>query len=500
MNFERSGGILLHPTSLPSKYGIGDLGKDAYNFIDFLYQAKQKLWQILPLNPTGYGESPYQCFSAFAGNPMLISIDLLMEEGLLTEGDIEEMPNFNQDKIAFERVKSYKEKYYRKAYVNYKRRQTSKEHQEYRENNLEWLPDFCFFMALKNHFHGLPWNKWEEAIAFREKKALIEYERLLAEEIQYQEFLQFQFYKQWQNLRKYANEKDIKIIGDIPIFVSYDSSDAWVNPHLFALDEKGYPKLVAGVPPDLFCEKGQLWGNPHFNWDHMKKDNYKWWQLRFEKLLELVDIIRIDHFRGFEAYWEIPAQAETAATGRWVKAPGDELFTIVHENLGKLPIIVEDLGFITPEVIQLKNKFQFPGMKILQFSFGKDNAETEKPHGFEDFSIVYTGTHDNETTVGWYKSIVEEQNLEVIETLEKQYNIKTDLSPEEVCWKLIEIAYRVKSIFTIIPLQDILTLDNSGRMNRPGTIGDNWDWRYRPEKITREVIEKLAQLVKQYNR
>ncbi|MBM7615652.1 4-alpha-glucanotransferase [Alkaliphilus hydrothermalis] len=500
MKFERSNGVLLHPTSLPSKYGIGDFGREAYRFIDFLKRGSQKLWQILPLNPPGFGESPYQSFSAFAGNPLLISIDQLVEEGLLLQEEIPQPPDFNREKVDFQEVKKYKEELFKRAFTRFKKNST-KDYHDFIDENKEWIVDYSLFAALKEHHGGAPWNQWDRGIAFREQEALENYQDLLKEEILYQLFLQYIFEKQWRQLKAYAHQQGVKLVGDLPIFISYDSSDAWVEPHLFELDGDGNPSKMAGVPPDYFSKTGQLWGNPHFNWTKMAEDDYYWWRRRFKKLLELVDIIRIDHFRGFEAYWEIPAGSKTAETGQWVKAPGDQLFTIVKQYLGDLPILVEDLGFITPEVAQLKNKFQFPGMKILQFSFDPKLPKNSKPNGFEKTSVVYTGTHDNDTSLGWFKKVVKDNDVEVLKELEKYYGVRIDMADDEVVWKLIEITMKTSSIFSIFPMQDILCLDTEARMNYPGTIGgDNWRWRYQENQITDSTEKKLSELTLKYNR
>ncbi|HYE10228.1 MAG TPA: 4-alpha-glucanotransferase, partial [Patescibacteria group bacterium] len=336
MKFNRESGVLLHPTSLPSKYGIGDLGKEAYEFVDFLYNSRQRLWQVLPLGPVGYGESPYQSFSAFAGNTMLISIDKMIKQNLLTIHDILPIPDFNVHKVDFELVKEYKQKLFKQAFRRYSPNDDKAFENFVRENSY-WLEEYSFFMALKEHFGGVAWNCWEKPIAKRESEAIAYYKNMLKDEITYQKFLQYLFFTQWLELKAYANEKNIKIIGDIPIFISNDSSDAWSQRELFEINEEGYPIKVAGVPPDFFSETGQYWGNPHYKWDQIEKSQFKWWIARFEMLLKVVDIIRIDHFRGFEAYWEIPGSETTAVNGKWVKAPGRELFSTIERHLGKLP-------------------------------------------------------------------------------------------------------------------------------------------------------------------
>ena len=498
MKFNRESGILLHPTSLPSKYGIGDLGREAYEFIDFLYNSKQKLWQVLPLGPVGYGESPYQSFSAFAGNTMLISIDKMIELNLLTIQDVLPVPGFNAHKVDFESVKEYKQKLFELAFNKFSAIDKIA-FEDFVQENSYWLEEYSFFMALKDHFGGVAWNCWEKSIAKREETAIAYYKNLLKDEMIYQKFLQFLFFAQWLELKAYANKKGIKIIGDIPIFISNDSSDAWSQRELFEIDEDGNPTKVAGVPPDFFSDTGQYWGNPHYKWEEIENSQFKWWIDRFEMLLKVVDIIRIDHFRGFEAYWEIPGSETTAVNGEWVKAPGRRLFATIEKHLGKLPIIVEDLGVITEEVEELKRELDFPGMKILQFTFGKGAEERFLPHNYEVDSVVYTGTHDNNTTVGWYKDSIQTQP-EAMEKLKKYFDITDAVSPKDICWKLIEIAFSCNSVIAIVPMQDLLCLDGEARMNIPSTIGGNWDWRFNKEQVTVEIKNRLIELSKNYNR
>lgn len=493
MKLKRGSGILLHLTSLPGKYGIGDMGQEAYHFIDFLEDAGQKYWQILPLNPVGYGESPYQSFSAFAANPLLISIDELYEEGLLVEEDLQDVPDFNDIKVEFSKVKEFKEKLFRIASERFKSRRYP-DFLKYKEKNSIWLENYTLFMALKKHFGGIPWNHWYEPIANRNTQALRQYQILLQEEIEYNNFLQFIFYMQWMKLKRYANGKGIQIIGDLPIFISYDSSDVWANPHLFELDADGNPLKVAGVPPDYFSETGQLWGNPHYKWSEMAKDDYQWWRERFKCLLQMVDIIRIDHFRGFEAYWEIPAGEETTVNGRWVKGPGAEFFSIMEKYLGELPVIAEDLGIITPLVEELKNQFNFPGMQVLQFIFEDTSQEITLPLKFAGNSVVYTGTHDNDTLWGWFTKHYQEKTG-VVEYLKEKLNLDYSWNCEQICWQFIKIALESNAILAIIPLQDLLCLDSSARMNYPGTLGGNWEWRFKKGVLTKELQLKLLNMV-----
>lgn len=496
---ERVSGIILHPTSLPSPYGIGDLGKEAYEFVDFLKRSGQTFWQILPLGPVGYGESPYQPLSAFAGNTMLISPEKLKEAGLLKEEDLAAVPPFPREKVQFDWVKSWKEDLLKKAFQNFCLLEKPSPYLSFLEKNSLWLENYVFFIALKEYFGGLPWNKWEKEIAFRQERAWQHYQEILRDQIEYHRLLQFIFFTQWQQLKNYANQQGIKIIGDLPIFVSYDSSDAWANPQLFELDEEGNPTKVAGVPPDYFSETGQLWGNPHYKWAEMEKDEYQWWRERFSNLLDLVDVIRVDHFRGFEAYWEIPGGEETAINGKWIKAPGEQLFSTIKKYLGELPIIAEDLGIITPEVEALKNRFNFPGMKVLHFSLGSRWDRRDFLCKISENTVVYTGTHDNDTSLGWYQQL-KRGGSGIIKFLRKYCGSQTESSPEEICWKLIELVWQSRAKIAITPLQDVLALGTEARMNLPGTTQGNWQWRFIPGSLTRELEEKLGELTKKHQR
>jgi 4-alpha-glucanotransferase len=500
MKFNRESGILLHPTSLPSEFGIGEFGGEAYKFVDFLVRSGQKLWQILPLGPVGYGESPYQCFSAFAGNTMLISIEKLIEQGLLCQEDIGVPPDFDNRHVEFERVRAFKSDLYRKAYNRFKSIGIYSDYDRFSKENKYWIDEFSFFMALKEHFGGIPWNLWNKEIAFRDLSVVKRYKAKLEDDTEYHKFLQFMFFNQWMELKVYANNQGIKIIGDLPLFISNDSSDAWSKGFLFELDEAGNPRKVAGVPPDYFSETGQFWGNPHYKWDEMEKDGFRWWKNRLDLMLKLVDIVRIDHFRGFESYWEIPGEEKTAQKGCWVKAPGKKLFQTLRAYRNQMPIIAEDLGFITKEVEELKNEFEFPGMKILQFSFGRGSEKRFLPHNYEENSVVYTGTHDNDTTVGWYLK-TEETNPEAAKELKKYFKVPEEAGEKDICWALIESALRSKSNTAIIPMQDILCLGSEARMNIPNTIGgNNWRWRLEKGLLTEQIEKKLAALSVRYNR
>jgi len=500
--FPRQAGVLMHPTSLPSSFGIGDLGTEAFEFVDFLHASKQTLWQVLPLNPVGYGNSPYQCLSAFAGNHLLISLRKLVDVGLLPEEALKDYPIFAAEKVDFANVKVYKEKLLQMAFINFRQQPMTVEYKKFVIDNSFWLTDYALFMALKRNFKEQAWNLWPQEIASRQKATMDNYQLLLADEIAYHKFLQFVFAKQWGELKQYAELHNIKIIGDIPIFVAHDSSDVWGNQQLFDLDETGRPLTVAGVPPDYFSMTGQLWGNPHYKWGEMAKDDYHWWRQRIQVLFKLVDIVRVDHFRGFEAFWEIPANAETAVDGRWIKGPGAQFFSVLQKHLGTLPFIVEDLGFITHGVEDLKNQFYFPGTKVLQFSYHYSESGCYATFSCEKNCVLYTGTHDNDTTKGWYnKLLVAEPRLAgcVQQCLERELT-SDDCVSEPTCWKLVEFTYHSNANTVIVPLQDILCLDSEARMNFPGTIGNNWDWRCQREWLTRELSTKLAGLVEKYQR
>lgn len=500
MKLNRDSGILLHPTSLPSKYGIGEFGSEAYAFVDFLERSGQKLWQILPLGSVGYGESPYQCFSAFAGNTMLISIEKLLEQGLLVQTDIDIPEPFDKAHVEFKRVKPFKEGLFRKAFERFESLEKTDSYCRFIGSNNIWLEEYSFFMALKESFGGIAWNLWDKDIAFRRPEAMEYYRMELFREVEYHKFLQYIFFEQWLKLKAYANNKGIKLIGDLPLFISYDSSDAWSQRSLFELDEAGNPAKVAGVPPDYFSETGQFWGNPHYKWEEMEKDGFRWWRDRLDLLLQVVDIIRIDHFRGFESYWEIPGGEKTAERGMWVKAPGRKLFSTIKKYKNDIPIIAEDLGFITKEVEDLKNEFEFPGMKILQFTFGRGAEKRFLPHSYEENSVVYTGTHDNDTTLGWYLK-TRECDPKAIEELKKYFGISEAVEDKEICWLLIGAAMKSKANIAIIPLQDVLCLGSEARMNIPNTIGGrNWAWRYEADCLTDEVEKRLKALSVRYNR
>ncbi|MBB6098551.1 4-alpha-glucanotransferase [Deinobacterium chartae] len=499
MAFSRSSGVLAHPTSFPGPYGVGELGKHAYAFVDWLASAGQKLWQVMPLGPTGYGDSPYQSFSAFAGNPYLISFDELRDLGLLTDAELGELPDFPADRVDYGWIYTWKFEKLALAYAAFENGAAAELRQEFadfKREEADWLEDYALFMALKDALGGAAWNAWEHDIRVREPQALARWRERLAREIDRIRFYQFLFFRQWRALRAYAHDKGIRVIGDIPIFVAMDSADAWSAPDQFHFDEDGHPTVVAGVPPDYFSETGQLWGNPLYRWDVMQQDGFRWWIRRFKGSLHLYDIIRIDHFRGFEAYWEIPAGEETAVKGRWVKAPGHELFKAVREALGELPIIAEDLGVITPEVERLRDDFDFPGMAVLQFAYGSGdwNNNAFLPQNVAQNRAIYTGTHDNDTTRGWFATARPDELNHLREFLPN-----TDES--KIAWDMIELAWRSRADIAVVPLPDLLNLGTEARMNLPGSLSSaNWSWRFREGALSPFIARRLRILTEESGR
>jgi len=486
MEQNRASGILLHPTSLPGPDGIGDLGQEAYRWVDFLNRSGCQFWQVLPLGPTGYGDSPYQCFSAFAGNPYLISTTVLLDQGLLTKSDLAERPDFPLEKVDYGPVIDWKMKITRKSFQRYQKTQNDKlkvAFEKFKKEEDHWLEPFAIFMAIKDQHGGVAWGEWPDDLRKRDPKALKSFKREHAEEIEFQSYLQFMFYRQWRALRDYAADKGIRIIGDIPIFVAYDSADVWVNKDLFYLDEEGLPEVVAGVPPDYFSETGQLWGNPLYNWEVHKDNGYTWWINRMEAVLNQVDIVRLDHFRGFEAYWEIPYGNETAVEGQWVKGPGHDFFQTVKKKMGELPIIAEDLGVITEKVIDMREAFNLPGMKILQFAFASDPDDDFLPHNYPVNCVAYTGTHDNNTTLGWYENAPERER-----DLCRRYLAR---SGQDIAWSMIRILWQSVAAWVLAPMQDFLSLGEWARMNYPGNPSGNWDWRMHPDAISEGLIQRL---------
>lgn len=491
--FPRSSGVLLHPSSLPGKYGIGDLGEYAYRFVDWLEQAGQTAWQILPLGPTSYGDSPYQTLSAFAGNPNLISLDHLVAEGWLTADDLADVPDFPAERVDYGWVIGYFNEKLNLAWANFEKNATAEQKQAFetwRAENASWLDDFVLFAALKDSHGGQPWVEWEPDEALRDSDTLTKAHETHRQRINEHSFRQWVFSVQWSALKAYANGKGIRLIGDIPIFVAHDSSDVWANQKGFHLDEQGNPTVVAGVPPDYFSVTGQRWGNPLYRWDVMKADGYQWWVSRIRATLESVDIVRIDHFRGFEAYWEIPAEEPTAVKGEWVPGPGADFFQAIQEQLGQLPIIAEDLGVITEGVDKLRRDFNLPGMKVLQFAWSDpSNPFLPHNHGFD--SVVYSGTHDNNTSVGWWNDEADDHARQFMQ----DYLGKAVTDPN---WELIRLGMVSIANTFIAPMQDILSLGREGRMNTPGVESGNWGWRMTLEQLenqgARDLLGRLTYL------
>ena len=503
----RRSGILLHPTSLPGRFGIGELGPEARRFADFLAAAGQGLWQVLPLGPTGYGDSPYQCFSAFAGNPLLVSLDSLVEDGWLDASDLEFPPRFPQDVVDYDAVAAFKLPLLDRAFVRFEKTAEPADRaafEAFREKNAAWLDDYALYMAVKEAQGGAHWTKWEPGIRRREPEAMERWRRQEAGAVQAREFGQYLFFLQWQRLKDHCAGQDIAIMGDIPIFVSGDSADVWSHPELFQLEADGQPSVVAGVPPDYFSATGQLWGNPIYDWDEMARTGYAWWIDRFRAALGLVDLVRLDHFRGFEAYWEIPAGEPTAVKGQWVKGPGAALFEALRDALGELPIVAENLGVITPEVEELRERFGFPGMAILQFAFGRDpEAAKFQPHNYPRNRVVYTGTHDNDTTVGWWTSSGAGDSTrddEEVRDERERALAYLDAAGREIHWAFIRAALSSVAETAIVPLQDVLGLGSEARMNLPGRAHGNWRWRLADGSLTDEIRDCLRRMAELYGR
>ena len=490
----RSAGVLLHPTSLPGPYGIGDLGPAAYRWIDALVHAKQTWWQILPLGPTGYGDSPYQCFSAFAGNPYLVSPQFLVEDGLIDSRDIATV-SFPTERVDYGPVIQFKNQLLNFTWEQFQKGRGAAlkpAFEKFCADEADWLDDFAFFMAIKDSHQGRSWHEWPDAARLRQPEFLKKAKTELAKTVGLHQFRQFLFFRQWQHVMDYAHQRGIKIIGDIPIFVSSDSADVWANPQLFALDRDRKPKFVAGVPPDYFSATGQLWGNPHYDWGALAKSGFAWWIARFRATFKVVDVVRLDHFRGFEAYWEVPAGSPNAIEGRWVKGPGKALLLAVQRAFGGLPIIAEDLGVITPEVDELRRAFDLPGMRILQFAFGSGADNRFLPHNYDLNTVVYTGTHDNDTTWGWYRTTPEHERDHSRRYLARDGG--------DAAWDLIRAAWASVAYFAIAPLQDVLNLGAEARMNFPGKPQGNWAWRFKAEQLNPWILDRLADLTQMYGR
>jgi 4-alpha-glucanotransferase len=492
----RGSGILLHLTSLPSPYGIGDLGPAAYDFADFLAETKQRFWQILPLGPTDpvTGNSPYSSASAFAGNSLLVSPDLMMRDGLLSKEDLE--PREVSRQVDFPTVVAHRERLFRAGFSRFKRDGRRSDYERFRAEHAGWLEDYAAFAAIKTYFKHRAWGEWPTEIRLHRKQPLDNLRRTLAEEIELARFIQYVFFKQWVALKQYCSDRAISLIGDIPIYVSDDSADAWSHPEIFKMDEDRRPTVVAGVPPDYFSKTGQLWGNPLYRWDALKAEGYKWWMDRVGHALALYDIVRIDHFRGFLAYWEVPAGEKTAVNGRWAEAPAEDFFEALSRRFPQLPIVAEDLGVITPDVKALMKRFGLPGMRVLLFAFGDGSPRNPYlPHNYIEDCLAYTGTHDNNTARGWFEGEArpqEKQNL-------LRY-IGYQVTSRDIAWELIRLAMMSVAATTVFPIQDVLGLGEDARMNRPSTADGNWGWRLLPGELDAGVRSRLLEITETYGR
>ena len=491
----RLGGILLHPTSLPGPDGIGDLGEGVFRWLDWLHAAGCQVWQVLPLGPTGYGDSPYQSFSAMAGNPLLVNLHKLIMDGLLASENFIDKPDFPQDKVEFGEVIQYKNRLLNLAWQRFRSgcgKHLQEDFSAFCEENADWLDDYALFMALKAYNEGKPWTMWDQELCRRRPNTIARAKEELEGSIEDHCFRQFLFFRQWKAVMVKAHELGIQIIGDVPIFVAQDSCDVWAHQDLFFLDEDGSPTVVAGVPPDYFSATGQLWGNPLYRWERLRADGYGWWKRRLEAVFKMVDIVRLDHFRGFEAYWEIPASAPTAETGRWVQGPGSHFFTKLKERFDSLPLIAEDLGVITPKVEELRDAFGFPGMKVLQFAFDEGSDNDFLPHNYSKHCVVYTGTHDNDTTRGWFESASEEVQEFCCRYLARE--------GENIAWDLIRTAWSSVAEISIAPVQDFLDLGTEARMNFPGREQGNWVWRVQEDALSVQLAERIRELNQIYGR
>jgi 4-alpha-glucanotransferase len=488
----RGSGILLHISSLPSSFGIGDLGTWAYRFVDFLAEAKQVYWQILPLNPTepAFGNSPYHSYSAFACNPLFLSPELMVREGLLAEEDIIPDKRLCSKRVDYNSVAAFKKKAFQAAFQRFKQREDKSDYEKFCMENTSWLDDFALFMALKDHFRKRVWSDWPPDVIDRREEVLQAMKKRLFEDMDRERFLQYVFIKQWSALRSYCQEKGIQIIGDIPIYVNYDSVDLWTHPELFKLDQKKRPYAVAGVPPDYFSATGQLWGNPLYQWDILKEREYDWWVKRVNHNLRLFDIVRIDHFRGFVGYWEIPSTENNAVNGEWKEAPAEDFFRVLTEKNPHLPLIAEDLGIITPDVRKVMEHFAFPGMKVLLFAFGEDDSmHPYLPHTYKENCVVYTGTHDNNTVRGWFKREAKPAERKRVFRI-----IGRKVSKKDIHWEFIRLAMQSVAKTAIIPMQDVLGLGEKARMNLPATGKGNWEWRLLPSQLTPQLAKKISDM------
>jgi 4-alpha-glucanotransferase len=504
MKLTRSSGVLLHPTSLPGPHGIGDLGPEAHKFVDFLDAAGQTYWQLMPLGPTGYGDSPYQSFSAFAGNTLLVSPEQLAADGLLAADDLAAAPEFPAARVEFERVIEYKRGLLQKAYENFKAggSELAADYEGFRGFASAWLDDWALFAALKDEHKGASWHTWQQGIARRDPAALDYAREAFRDRVEAHRFSQFLFFLQWFRLKRYANERGVKLVGDVPIFVAHNSADVWARPHLFQLKDDGSPRVVAGVPPDAFSKTGQLWGNPLYDWEAMRREGFGWWTERMRATLSLVDLVRVDHFRGFAACWEVPAEHETAEHGRWADAPGRELFGALRASLGDPPVIAEDLGTITPDVHRLREELGLPGMRVLQFAFGGDPDDTHLPHNYTRDSVVYTGTHDNDTTVGWFEARADgragaDEGLKRERANALKY---IGTAGREIHWDFIREAFKSVAALAIVPAQDLLGLGSEARMNLPATPEGNWAWRLADGALADDLAARLRETTALYGR
>jgi len=507
MRFKRSSGILLHPTSLPGRFGIGELGPEAYRFADFLDRAGQRVWQVLPLGPPGYGHSPYTAFSAFAGNPLLISLDNLAQEGWLSSRDLDNVPSFPAYRVDFDAVRAVKEPLLRKAAETFRTSANAAARDEFArfcDQDWWWVDDYALFMSLSEANGRRPWNAWAPDLVARAPRALDEARTAFADEVYVRKFWQYVFFRQWRALKEYCNQRDIRILGDVPIYVAHDSVDVWANPHMFYLDDAGNPTVVAGVPPDYFAKSGQLWGNPLYRWDALEAEHYHWWIERLRMALRLADMIRVDHFRGFSAYWEVDASEATAENGRWRDGPGAAFFDAVRSQLGDVPIVAENLGVITDDVEELRRQFGFPGMAVLQFAFGPDIEHAGLlPHAFEPNTVAYTGTHDNNTTLGWWQSGGRDSTRSIKDARKTKAFAKKYLNTtgRDIHWACIRTVHASVADTAIVPLQDVLGLDSDARMNSPGVASEhNWRWRYAADMLTDALCARLRDLTETYGR
>jgi 4-alpha-glucanotransferase len=505
---QRASGVLLHPTSLPQGVDIGDLGPGAIEFIDWLASARQRIWQVLPLGPTGYGNSPYQCFSAFAGNPLLVSLERLIEDGLLTEHEAHRPSGARAGEVDFPAVIEHRRALWPRVLDRFEKTAPPPERDRFDRfchDHASWLDDFALFMAVKDAQNQAAWTRWEPEIARRDPPALARWTAQCAREILLHKLIQYLFFEQWSLLRHACHARSIEIMGDLPIFVAHDSADVWARPELFRLDSHGQPTVLTGVPPDYFSSTGQLWGNPHYQWDALARTGYAWWIERFRALLTLVDRVRIDHFRGFEAAWEVPSDSPTAIQGEWVHGPGASLFDAVRSTFHAqhLPFVAENLGVITPEVEALREQFGLPGMAILQFAFGNDpHASDFKPHNYPRNLVAYTGTHDNDTTAGWWAGTDEYSTRSADEIAHEREHCRRYLGMDgtEPHWAFVRAVLASVADTAIVPVQDLLGLGSQARMNRPGTLSGNWRWRLAPGELTEQTARRLAVLTETYDR